>query len=32
MFLAPAQRFPVIAEYFDLELIAFRSEGSVATS
>src|ERR1700730_6088421 len=25
MFLAPAQRFPVIAEYFDFELIAFRT-------
>jgi hypothetical protein len=25
MFFAPAQRFPVIAEYFDGELIAFRS-------
>ena len=25
MFFAPAQRFPVITEYFDFELIAFRT-------
>ena len=25
MFFAPAQRFPMIAEYFDFELVAFHT-------